>query len=373
MRSYGEIDVFSLCQDCLSSQIKLDDNSTSFGSVLHWVIELHVEKYSWIIIRYPINSSVKTCLQYIRAASWENQQCGFWPGLTQTRLYSYWRWQEARNSVFRKKRDCTIQVKTKELISFAVTAKLICVFVFAYAKHWVFSRRGSYTNNSPFSDIQPVWTRHHSCGWYLLCLRYVWCYVGGTNPVLAQCKETLPRTDQDHLSHYSVFGSGYATISWQLRNHYRTDHWNALCCDTITLCDVSTLASENSTDIGRSGIAKFVSGYVCSVLCVLQSADIWSLWCLPADKLCTPTLSYFVTHLYGATILAETVWRDKVCFWCQMIIVKYINRMETYYIHVYKEELAFMRLSLFFPWQYFQYKCSNIQTIRVLKFCSNQI
>ena len=36
---------------------------------------------------------------------------------------------------FRKKRDCTICVaKTKALISFAVTAKLICVFVFAYAK-----------------------------------------------------------------------------------------------------------------------------------------------------------------------------------------------------------------------------------------------
>ena len=33
--------------------------------------------------------------------------------------------------------DCTIYVaKTKALISFAVTAKLICVFVFAYAKRW---------------------------------------------------------------------------------------------------------------------------------------------------------------------------------------------------------------------------------------------
>ena len=32
---------------------------------------------------------------------------------------------------------CTIQVaKTKALISFAVTAKLICVFIFAYAKRW---------------------------------------------------------------------------------------------------------------------------------------------------------------------------------------------------------------------------------------------
>ena len=67
----------------------------------------------------------------------ENQQCGFWPGLTQTRLYSYWRWLEAWNFVFRKKRYCSIQVaKTKALISFAVTAKLICVFVFAYADCW---------------------------------------------------------------------------------------------------------------------------------------------------------------------------------------------------------------------------------------------
>ena len=32
-------------------------------------------------------------------------------------------------------RDCTIRIaKTKALVSFAVTAKLICVFVFAYPK-----------------------------------------------------------------------------------------------------------------------------------------------------------------------------------------------------------------------------------------------
>ena len=36
---------------------------------------------------------------------------------------------------FRKQRDCTIYVaKTKALISCAVTAQLICVFVFAFAK-----------------------------------------------------------------------------------------------------------------------------------------------------------------------------------------------------------------------------------------------
>ena len=44
---------------------------------------------------------------------------------------------EAINFGFRKKRNCTIHVaKTKALISFAVTAKLICVLVFAYAKCW---------------------------------------------------------------------------------------------------------------------------------------------------------------------------------------------------------------------------------------------
>ena len=60
---------------------------------------------------------------------------GFRPGPTQTGLYNYRRWLEAWNFVYRKKRDCTIYVaKTKALISFAVTAKLICVFVFAYAK-----------------------------------------------------------------------------------------------------------------------------------------------------------------------------------------------------------------------------------------------
>ena len=37
--------------------------------------------------------------------------------------------------------------KTKALISFAVTAKLICVFVFAYAKCW-FSHDAAHINIS---------------------------------------------------------------------------------------------------------------------------------------------------------------------------------------------------------------------------------
>ena len=69
-----------------------------------------------------------------------HEQTGLWgfrPGLTQTNLYSHRSRLEALNFGFKKKRDCTIHVaKTKLLISFAVTAKLICAFVF--------SRYGSY-------------------------------------------------------------------------------------------------------------------------------------------------------------------------------------------------------------------------------------
>ena len=80
---------------------------------------------------------MKDVYSYKWAATRENQQCGFWSGLTQTRRYSFWRWLEAWNFVFRKSRYCTIQLaKTKTLISFADTAKLICIFVFAYADCW---------------------------------------------------------------------------------------------------------------------------------------------------------------------------------------------------------------------------------------------
>ena len=54
---------------------------------------------------------------------------GFRPVSTRTMLCNNWIWLEARNLGFRK----TIFVaKTKALISCAVTAQLVCVFVFAY-------------------------------------------------------------------------------------------------------------------------------------------------------------------------------------------------------------------------------------------------
>ena len=60
------------------------------------------------------------------------EKTGLRPGLTKTGLYSYRTWIKAWNFGFKKKRDCTIRVaKTKAMISFAVTAKLICIFIFA--------------------------------------------------------------------------------------------------------------------------------------------------------------------------------------------------------------------------------------------------
>ena len=67
----------------------------------------------------------------------KNQQCGFRTGPTQTELYKHRRWLEAGNFGFRKSRNYIIHVaKTKALISYAVTAKLICASVFAYANCW---------------------------------------------------------------------------------------------------------------------------------------------------------------------------------------------------------------------------------------------
>ena len=51
------------------------------------------------------------------------------------KLHKHRRWLEAGNFRFRKKKQCTIRVaKTKALIRDAVTAMLICEFVFEYAK-----------------------------------------------------------------------------------------------------------------------------------------------------------------------------------------------------------------------------------------------
>ena len=55
---------------------------------------------------------------------------------------------------FIKLRNCTIRVaKTKALISFAVTAKLICAFVFAYADCWFYHVAAQLSFSGLICDI----------------------------------------------------------------------------------------------------------------------------------------------------------------------------------------------------------------------------
>ena len=66
------------------------------------------------------------------------KQCDVRTGPTQTELYKHRRWFDAEDFGLRKERNCTIRVaKTLALISFAVTARAICVFVFAYHDYFL--------------------------------------------------------------------------------------------------------------------------------------------------------------------------------------------------------------------------------------------
>ena len=68
---------------------------------------------------------------------------------------------------FRKKRDCTIHVaKTKALISCAVTAQLICVFVFAYSKSRVSHNEAQIQGAS---DEYPIFAPNGYPQFFILC------------------------------------------------------------------------------------------------------------------------------------------------------------------------------------------------------------
>ena len=70
------------------------------------------------------------------------KQCVFRTGPTQ-RLYSHRSRLEACNFGFKKKRKCSICSENKR----AVTAKLICVLVFAYADCWFYHEAAPMLNN----------------------------------------------------------------------------------------------------------------------------------------------------------------------------------------------------------------------------------
>ena len=93
---------------------------------------LGIEQTDIVLLSLPSDYSVeprhdKICIRFFRSCP------------TQTVLYGHRRWLEACNFEFRKKRysnstTCIDVANTKVLISCAVTAQLICAFVFTYVK-----------------------------------------------------------------------------------------------------------------------------------------------------------------------------------------------------------------------------------------------
>ena len=97
--------------------------------------------------------------------------------------------------------NCTIYIaQTKALISSAVTAKLICVFVFTYAKRW-FSRdaateckvrftRGT-CNIRPREAYATDWSKAMILVLLLVTLYYVFCVLVCSYCVLLLCLNSI--------------------------------------------------------------------------------------------------------------------------------------------------------------------------------------
>ena len=105
--------------------------------------------------------------------------------------------------------DCAINVaKTKALISFAVTAKLICVFVFAYAKS-----RFSY---DPAHIFQTVFSINRS---------YVNILTKDQNFKTWQCK--CAEEDISRLSHHVLGIKSNTTPEWEAETWDigQIEHW----------------------------------------------------------------------------------------------------------------------------------------------------
>ena len=102
--------------------------------------------------------------------------------------YIHRRWLEAGNFGFRKLRNCTIRVaKTKALISFAVTAKLICAFVFAQSFCWF-----SYAVAHNITDTESVW-----CWIYSKINSHICNHWAITFRVFSQCRGNHHRRGSD--------------------------------------------------------------------------------------------------------------------------------------------------------------------------------
>ena len=93
---------------------------------------LHSTPASNNLPKHGTSHSIKDLSHMRKPTICVSDQVGHKPACTSTQDS-----RKLKNYGFRKKRNCTIPVaKTKALISFAVTVKLICAFVFTYANCW---------------------------------------------------------------------------------------------------------------------------------------------------------------------------------------------------------------------------------------------
>ena len=80
---------------------------------------------------------------YKWAPAWENQQCRFWQGLTQTMLYSYWRWLEAWNLYLGRRGILLPKYRKQRRWSALWLSRSWSASLFSHMqKHCVFSRCG---------------------------------------------------------------------------------------------------------------------------------------------------------------------------------------------------------------------------------------
>ena len=127
--------ILSFCAACERySQTCRNDRSPEIGVVTASYPIQFCYSYSLLV---HSTAKLLTFFKTVEHPRGKTKKSGFQTGPTQTGLYKQRRWLETGNFGLRNYRNCTIRVaKTKARISFAVTAKLICDFVFAYADCW---------------------------------------------------------------------------------------------------------------------------------------------------------------------------------------------------------------------------------------------
>ena len=154
--------------------------TTTYKHVIEKTIHLYIGRRKKVypsILHLSCILAIHVSLCVRKPTIWVSDQVR----VTQTGLYSHRSRLEACTFGFKMKKDFTIRAaKTKALISCAVTAQLICGFVFAYAKCW-FSNAVAMSNLCfhvilmKFAPLLELDTTSDFCNKKDLALNLVWC------------------------------------------------------------------------------------------------------------------------------------------------------------------------------------------------------